>query len=521
MEKKYYLLIISVIVLFGCSSNQMLQARDLDIKIENSENLNSYQRDFIYLTQVLEDSHPNIYENFPKEEFDVEKENLLTEFQNLNNETVFQIKLQKFVAKIGDAHTKVSLGNLYKTKLNYPVRYRWIKEKLYIIDTDKSLSDELIGSQVTRMNDLSIKEVVELGGSVISCENEIWKKSELRDLFRNPNFLNLLRINDSIDSLKLTINTKNIEKEIFIYTTEKVKWRNPLAKHNVTNKRQNFHSYKIFPEEKTCYYQFNVFMDRNIAKYYVKNHYKWYMRPFINILVNFIHPNYSKFLKKMFKEMKDNNVEKIIVDLRYNGGGNSALGNLFMYYCDIPKNIRGNLVSRIKLSVLLKNANESEFNSFKQDYLERNSDQDFELPILLEKKRNKFNEDYSIFKNIENGNSYWKIKPVEEKFSGKIILLIGSETFSSASDFAAVLGDNELATLIGEPIGQKPTSFGDKLNFYLPETKTRVSVSFKYFQRPDPLKDNEPTLYPDIEIYPTIDEILNGKDPVFEKAMKL
>ncbi len=99
--------------------------------------------------------------------------------------------------------------------------------------------------------------------------------------------------------------------------------------------------------------------------------------------------------------------------------------------------------------------------------------------------------------------------------------MVGPNTFSSASDFATVISDNKLATLVGEPIGQKPTSFGDILVFNLPETNLKISVSHKSFGRPDPAKDDDPTLYPDIEIYPTIEDLLDGKDPVFEKAMKL
>ncbi len=522
MKKKYFGLIIFIIVMFGCSSNQVLKTRELGIKIENSENLNSYQKDFIYLIKVLKDSHPNIYENFSKDAFNAEKGKLLTEFQNLNNETEYQIKLQQFVAKIGDAHTKVFISNLYKTESQYPIHYKWLKNKLYILDTGKSLSEKLIGARIIKINKLTVNETIDLGGSIISCENEIWKKTQLQQLFSNPVFLKLMDIADSADSLSLTILSDQIEKTVTLYPQKKVKWRKLLPCNKITAKKKNKpHSYQIFPEEKTCYYQFNKFFDRQTLKSFIKDNLRWYLHPIAYSLTYIFFPNYENFLEKMFNDMKRNDVNKIIIDLRYNSGGNSSLGDLFMYHCNIPDTIKGFSVPEIKLSELLKDTYKGTFNSLKQYYLKENPDQDFKLPVLVKLKSNQSDNKKSYFSDLENGYSNWKIKQIEEKFTGKIILLIGSDTFSSASDFATTMSDNKLATLIGEPIGQKPTSFGDILLFRLPETKTMIAVSFKVFQRPDSSKDNEPTLYPDIGVYPTIDDLLEGKDPVFEKAMKL
>ena len=49
---------------------------------------------------------------------------------------------------------------------------------------------------------------------------------------------------------------------------------------------------------------------------------------------------------------------------------------------------------------------------------------------------------------------------------------------------------------------------------------THLKLTRAVFQRPAASKNHESTLYPDVEIYPTIDDILNGRDPVFEKAME-
>jgi hypothetical protein len=514
-------MVLILVIFTGCSSNQATESNKLNVTIENAENLNSYQRDFIYLLKVLEDSHPNIYENFHKNDFDREKEKFLEEFGNMNDNTDYQIKLQQFVSRIGDAHTNIIMNFLFDSPVKYPVHFLWIKENLYITDLDKKLSDKWIGSQVLKIDKYSTKECTKRCGSIISAENEIWKKTQLTNYFRNPDFLTLMKISESADSLCLTILINNKEEEITLYPQKKVKWKNSIPEHEITAKRYKPHSYKILKNEKTCYYQFNSFIDRQTSKSYVKRMINWYMRPLVNLIISNNYPNYNKFLDEMFKTMSKNDVEKIIVDLRYNGGGNSILGNLFMYHCDIPDTIQDYSGGAIKISELFKQSYKNSYEYFKKDFLAKNEEKKFKIPKLIELDREEINDDYSFFKNIEEGNTPWKVKPVNDKFKGKIILLIGQNTFSSASMYATILSDNKQATLIGEPIGQKPTSFGDLLIFTLPETNIRATVSHKIFLRPDSSKDSDPTLYPDIEIYPTIEEYLNGKDPVFEKALGL
>jgi len=78
------------------------------------------------------------------------------------------------------------------------------------------------------------------------------------------------------------------------------------------------------------------------------------------------------------------------------------------------------------------------------------------------------------------------------------------------------MSDNRLCTTVGQPTGGRPSSFGDIVFFSLPNTKNIISVSWRYFERPDKSKNSDVTLYPDVEIYPTIGDVLEGNDPVFD-----
>ena len=85
-------------------------------------------------------------------------------------------------------------------------------------------------------------------------------------------------------------------------------------------------------------------------------------------------------------------------------------------------------------------------------------------------------------------------------------------------DFCVIVHDNDLGTIVGEPTGNMPSCYGDILSFQMPTTGFAFSVSFKKFLRPEPENDPEDALYPDIEVYTTIDDVLQGRDPQIEEV---
>jgi hypothetical protein len=65
--------------------------------------------------------------------------------------------------------------------------------------------------------------------------------------------------------------------------------------------------------------------------------------------------------------------------------------------------------------------------------------------------------------------------------------LVGNETFSSAAMVAVLLADNNLATIVGNPMGMGASHNGEVLEFKLPNTGTTGSLSCKKFIRPNAL----------------------------------
>lgn len=84
----------------------------------------------------------------------------------------------------------------------------------------------------------------------------------------------------------------------------------------------------------------------------------------------------------------------------------------------------------------------------------------------------------------------------------RLAVLTDWYTFSSATMLATDVRDGKLGILIGQPSRNNPSSYGDIIQFQLPNSRLYGVVSHKRFLRPDAAAMDEDTLVPDIVLAP-------------------
>lgn len=188
---------------------------------------------------------------------------------------------------------------------------------------------------------------------------------------------------------------------------------------------------------------------------------------------------YMKKLNEFFMLVKAHHISSIIIDLRENMGGSASVVTEFLKHIAID--------SYYFYGVKVRNENEDKL-------------------ININSEKNCI-----INKNDQN----------TDLFNGKIICLVSNKTFSSARIFATVLKDNNVATILGEPTGGKPCSYGNPLRFETPNFKIKFRVSSRIFTRPSQNGHDEIALFPDVPVYPTIKDVINKDDIVLGKALML
>lgn len=97
--------------------------------------------------------------------------------------------------------------------------------------------------------------------------------------------------------------------------------------------------------------------------------------------------------------------------------------------------------------------------------------------------------------------------------TGKLFVIIGRNTFSSALLNAISFKQNSNCLLIGEPTGGKPNSYGEVLYFTLPYSGLITTYTTKYFTK---LIGDPEALKPDYQVDISFNDYLNCKDPVME-----
>lgn len=193
---------------------------------------------------------------------------------------------------------------------------------------------------------------------------------------------------------------------------------------------------------------------------------------------------YRRRLREFFASVEGSGIGRIAIDVRANTGGNSQVLDEFMRY--LPVQAYSTYSAGIRIS--------------KQSVAQRGDEMELGLGY------------HEFDAQVRENDPATGIEP----FAGEVFVLTSNATFSSGNWFAVVLGDNDIAPVVGEPTGNAPSCYGDILSFDLPATNLSFSMSFKRWIRPDPTRDPARSLEPDVLIPMTRADLIAGRDPVLE-----
>jgi hypothetical protein len=179
-------------------------------------------------------------------------------------------------------------------------------------------------------------------------------------------------------------------------------------------------------------------------------------------------------IDSIFKVIHEAGIKKLVIDVSNNEGGNSAVGD---YLID---------------------------HFYKKPYKDYqcNWKRSMDYQKLYESWGMK-NEQYAntpIGETIHFASTTTTPNEVLHPFTGKVVVVIGQHTFSSAILFATLIKDNQMAPLIGQvPANGHPNHFGEMYNTKLPNTKIELRFGVKEWIRPAGKgKEADNELRPDI-----------------------
>lgn len=143
--------------------------------------------DVTYLATTLEKSHKNLFANISKEAFDTQVETLKSKVESMS-EAEYYYSLKELVASVGDAHTTISYNDSYYKHLN-GLGFAVMKfEDGWHIMMLEEKNKQYLGYMLTGINDMSIDDLFEESKRIISHDNETWVMSQFSNTinFREP-----------------------------------------------------------------------------------------------------------------------------------------------------------------------------------------------------------------------------------------------------------------------------------------------------------------------------------------------
>ncbi|MBP3041431.1 hypothetical protein J9303_18460 [Bacillaceae bacterium Marseille-Q3522] len=258
--------------------------------------------DLDYLVKVLSEVHPATRNGWTEEQqkvidqvYDrIDAPMTMEEFYFYGNDI---LKL------LQDAHTGMSINNLFEKgeSLNFPVF--WLRDELYVMENTKALRK---GDRIVSIGGKPLEEIFEGLKAIIPAENNHWVKyvgSIQLQSFPVLTHLGLLK-NDKV-TVEVDRNGTLITTNIFINDKRQITF--PYSPYI---KSDRFVSYTMDPEHSLAIFTLDE--------------------------CNY-NEEYKTTLKQFFLEVSENRIDRIVVDLRSNTGGDSRVFQDFLQYINVEQ----------------------------------------------------------------------------------------------------------------------------------------------------------------------------------------
>ena len=243
------------------------------------------------ILNLIEERHIDMYFNISKEELDRYIDEIL-EMYDINDDYSLYYYTNMIIKKIFgiyDSHTKLLFekGDFY-----LPVRLKYINNKLYIIRTTKE-TKTLLYSEVKKIENIDINKIIEEIKSIVASSTEEYVTSQIElFLINGYKIKSLPSIDSKLDEFNFTVNSD--EKIIDMKLTKDEGYLLPV------NKPKENYSYELKDDKIIIVYN------------KCREEYDGQMIEFVN---------------KIESESKKFGIEKFIIDIRGNQGGNSEIIN--------------------------------------------------------------------------------------------------------------------------------------------------------------------------------------------------
>lgn len=402
----------------------------LSVNVQSQEQFfsrNALEADIDYLRQQIRDVHADPLRELDQVKWDSLFTSMRKQINDSMNKPAFFSLIRPAFAFLSDEHADISAPDYFNSNAVFPPFSLQRSGEVFLIDTVLGSLPLGKGMRVVAVNNIPVAKILdELAFYTTGFEDERKQKTA-------EQFGYLYGFAHPYEKeWTVTLQDQSIVR---ISGASHAQWTGRLKKLYGVGTGKKEMSYQTFG--KTGYLTIPAFAVRNDADAQA----------------------YSRTIDSVFTIATRDHADKLVIDISQNSGGNSIVGTMLINH----------FYSKPYLTYQMKWRRSKEYLALIKSW--GNEDAAYEALA----------PGATLHRNAST------VTPDGEtqKFSGKIYVVIGNGTFSSAIMFATIVKDNKLATLIGQsPRLGHPTHFGEQYNSKLPNTQLSFRFGVKEWIRP-------------------------------------
>jgi hypothetical protein len=263
-----------------------------------------WRGDLRFLAAELPKKHKNAFHRISKADFEKMVADLDAKIPSLTDEQII-LGMARIAASVGDGHTGLGWGWLFP---QIPMRLFWFGKELRVVQVSKEYP-RVNGARIIKIGGVPVEKIYELAREYISQdESEQFTLNASAWLFIRPVFLKEIgaaKENDRAvyEFIDLKGKRFSLEMKKAVGRYEDTEWIYPYkqAPLYMQNAEKPFY-FEYLKDAKTVYVNF-----------------RWYPR----------RVEFRKFSDELFAFIDKSDVEKLVFDLRQNGGGDFTRGRDF------------------------------------------------------------------------------------------------------------------------------------------------------------------------------------------------
>lgn len=264
-----------------------------------------WREDLEEIRLKLPKSHKNLFRSFPESKFQTEISALEKAVPQLSDAEII-VAIMELIASCGDAHTEVDEST---TGFHgYPLTLQWFPDGIRVVATAREHS-EILGTRLVQVEKIPIAKVMEMVVSVFPRENMQQVQTELPEFLANAEVLHTRKIVPQMKSAAFVFEEssgKRLTARLSpLQNNARVSWETVPAKALRQKHSDRYYWFEYLSDSRTLYFQYSR-------------------------CANMKRLSFSDFNEKLMRFIDSHPIDKLIVDLRSNQGGDSSVIDPFV-----------------------------------------------------------------------------------------------------------------------------------------------------------------------------------------------